>query len=574
MSGEAPTLFVRRASGLVRTVGPFTAFMIVFTHTVGGGIHRLSVIAAYQHPAAFIPYSFLITGLALAIPTALVYTMLGAMMPRTGGDYIFISRGLNPTVGFLASWGFWFTEVLSYGIIAWYSIDFFVGAATAAGIALRDEGLLATAQWMATTEGHWILGILFVLIFGAIAYLGMRIYGWIINILGVVAIIGCLTNLIILVAWGMGPMATVNGWNSVYGAGAYEKVVSKAFEMGMAKGNLPAAAFDWGATIAAGTGAIWAYIGIVSAVFVGGEMKSPGRSLFVSQVLGTLIIMAYYITLPFLVYTAYVVPHDVLAKVPGALDYLAKQGIPPDRVYFTALYNYLMAELGSEGVASLLGVPATHLLPPRVVTSFTIPLVPKGMEWLQVLNGTLVGIVLLKDIPAFFVVASRMIFAWAFDRFFPEMFAAVDSRFHTPYWAVTLTMIGGLAGVALTAGGDWAAAADTSNLYQFAVMLGCLSAAVIPYWRRDLYEKSPYRWEIAGVPILTLLGLWGWAANFFFFYVTTHEIFYYWGAYATDIPLQQAAWMGIGALIFAAYLALNTRKGIDVKTIYTEIPPA
>ncbi|MEM2219698.1 MAG: APC family permease, partial [Candidatus Korarchaeum sp.] len=410
MSGEAPTLFVRRASGLVRTVGPFTAFMIVFTHTVGGGIHRLSVIAAYQHPAAFIPYSFLITGLALAIPTALVYTMLGAMMPRTGGDYIFISRGLNPTVGFLASWGFWFTEVLSYGIIAWYSIDFFVGAATAAGIALRDEGLLATAQWMATTEGHWILGILFVLIFGAIAYLGMRIYGWIINILGVVAIIGCLTNLIILGTWGMGPMATVNGWNSVYGAGAYEKIVSKAFEMGMAKGNLPAAAFDWGATIAAGTGAIWAYIGIVSAVFVGGEMKSPGRSLFVSQVLGTLIIMAYYITLPFLVYTAYVVPHDVLAKVPGALDYLAKQGIPPDRVYFTALYNYLMAELGSEGVASLLGVPATHLLPPRVVTSFTIPLVPKGMEWLQVLNGTLVGIVLLKDIPAFFVVASRMIF--------------------------------------------------------------------------------------------------------------------------------------------------------------------
>jgi len=62
---EAPTLFVRRASGLVRTVGPFTAFMIVFTHTVGGGIHRLAVIAAYQHPAAFVPYSFLITGLRL-----------------------------------------------------------------------------------------------------------------------------------------------------------------------------------------------------------------------------------------------------------------------------------------------------------------------------------------------------------------------------------------------------------------------------------------------------------------------------------------------------------------------------
>ncbi|RSN67673.1 APC family permease [Candidatus Korarchaeum cryptofilum] len=574
MSGEAPTLFVRRASGLVRTVGPFTAFMIVFTHTVGGGIHRLAVIAAYQHPAAFVPYSFLITGLALAIPTALVYTMLGAMMPRTGGDYIFISRGLNPTMGFLASWGFWFTEVLSYGIIAWYSIDFFVGAVTAAGIALNDEGLLATAQWMATTEGHWILGITFVLIFGAIAYLGMRIYGWIINILGTIAIIGCITNLLILGTWGLGPMGAVNGWGSLYGAGAYEKIVAKAFEIGMAKGNLPVAAFDWGATIAAGVGAIWAYIGIVSAVFVGGELKSPGRSLFFAQVAGTILIMLYYITLPFLVYTSYAVPQEVLAKVPGALDYLAKNNIPANRVYFTALYNYLMSELGADGVAKLLGVPSSHLLPPRVVTSFTIPLVPKGMEWLQILNGALVGIVLLKDIPAFFVVASRMIFAWAFDRFFPEMFAAVDSRFHTPYWAVTLTLLGGLVGVALTAGGDWAAAADTSNLYQFAVMLACLAAAVLPYLRRDLYEKSPYKWEIAGVPILTILGLWGWAANFFFFYVTTHEIFYYWGGYSTDIALQQSAWMGIGALIFTAFLVYNTKRGIDVRTIYTEIPPA
>ncbi|RLE62772.1 MAG: APC family permease, partial [Thermoprotei archaeon] len=98
MMGEeaAPVIFVRRASGLVRTVGPFTAFMLVFTHTVGGGIHKLAVIAAYQHPGAFVPFSFLVPGLLAMIPTALVYTMLGAMMPRTGGDYIFITRGLSP----------------------------------------------------------------------------------------------------------------------------------------------------------------------------------------------------------------------------------------------------------------------------------------------------------------------------------------------------------------------------------------------------------------------------------------------------------------------------------------------
>ncbi len=566
---ETPTLFVRRASGLVRTVGPFTAFMIVFTHTVGGGIHRLAVIAAYQHPDAFVPFSFLVTGVLAMIPTALVYTMLGSMMPRTGGDYIFITRGLSPALGFLASWGFWFTEVLSYGIIAWYSIDFFVSAATAAGVALKSEAWLSRAQWMASTEGHWVLGLLFVIVFGAIALFGMKIYGWIINILGIIAIIGCLSNLLILGAWGNN---TVAGWNSIYGQGAYQKIVEEAFKLGIQNGDLPVAAFSWGGTMKASIGAIWAYIGIVSAVFVGGELKSPAMSLLVAQVVGTLVIMAYYIALPFMVYGAWKVPEQYIPA--DGLAYLRANNIPTDRVYFTALYAYLKGKLGADGVAQLLGVPSSWLLPERVITSFTIPLVPKGMEWLQVLNGTIVGIILLKDIPAFFVVASRMVFAWAFDRFFPEVFASVNEQFHSPHWAIILTMIGGIVGVWLTAQGDWAAAADTTNLYQFAVMMASLAAAVLPFLRSDLYEKAPYKWEIGGVPVLSIIGAYAFAVNFFFFFVATHEIFYYFGGFRLMIALHQAFWMGLGAFIFMGFLAYNQRRGIDVRTIYTEIPPA
>ncbi len=568
MSSEGtPTLFVRRASGLVRTVGPATAFMIVFTHTVGGGIHKLAVTAAYQYPSAFVPWSFLITGLLAAIPTAIIYTMMGAMMPRTGGDYVFITRGLSPAIGFLASWGFWFTEVLSYGIIAWYSIDFFTGAVTAAGVALKDEGLLATAQWMNTMTGHVILAILFVIIFGAIAFFGMKIYGWIINILGIIAILGCISNLFILGVWGVNPQGAVAGFNSMYGSGAYEKIVRKAFELG----NPPVGAFSWGATIMAGVGAIWAYIGIVSAVFVGGELKTPTSALVIAQILGTIVIIAYYITLPFMFYVSWQVPQSVLQST-GAVSYLQAHGIPLDRVYFTALYAYVYNKIGVDGLASLIGVPASHVLPWNALTSFTIPLVPKGLEWLQITNGFLVGIILLKDIPAFFVVASRMVFAWAFDRFFPEIFAAVNETFHSPHWAVLLTMIGGLIGVILlwAYGGEegaWLAAADTSNLYQFTVMLGSLAAAVLPYIRRDLYERTTLKWEIGGIPLLTLLGAYTFAANFFFFFVTSASL-------GVDIWLQQAVWMGLGAFIFGGYLIYNERRGIDVRTIYAEIPPA
>jgi len=569
MSEAAPTLFVRRASGLVRTVGPFTAFMIVFSHTVGGGIHKLAVQAAYSSPGAYIPYSFLVTGLLAGIPTAIIYTMLGSMMPRTGGDYIFITRGLSPIMGFVSSWGFWFTEVLSYGIIAWYSIDFFAGALTISGVVLNNAGLTNFAQWLYTVEGHWIVGSLFVFGFALLALFGMRIYSWVVNILGTLAIIGVISNLIILGGFGLSANAAISGWDRVFGSGAYEKVVQKSFELSTQyQGVFPVSAFSWTDTMRAGIGAIWAYIGITSAVYVGGEIKSPSKTLFISQVLGTTVIMLYYITLPAFVFTAWQVPESVLNKV-NATPILQQMGVPKDRVYFIALYQFLMNNWGANNVASLLGVPQSSLLPAGVVTTYTVTLLPSELAWLQILNGVLVGIVLLKDIPAFFLVSSRLIFAWSFDRFFPELFAAVNSKFNSPHWAIILTMFGGLLGVVLNiVSGEWLASVDTTMLYQFAVMIAGLSAAVLPFIRSDIYGKSTAKYSIGGVPLLTIFGVFAFTSNFYFLIVAGT-----WLNPERDLVLQ-TVWMGLGAAMFTGYMIRNVKRGIDVKTIYTEIPPA
>ena len=37
--------------------------------------------------------------------TALAYTYLLMAMPRTSGDYVYISRTINPLLGFVLSWG-------------------------------------------------------------------------------------------------------------------------------------------------------------------------------------------------------------------------------------------------------------------------------------------------------------------------------------------------------------------------------------------------------------------------------------------------------------------------------------
>src|SRR5882757_2664756 len=40
----------------------------------------------------------------LALCGAAVYAELGAMMPRAGGEYVYLSRAFHPAVGFLSGW--------------------------------------------------------------------------------------------------------------------------------------------------------------------------------------------------------------------------------------------------------------------------------------------------------------------------------------------------------------------------------------------------------------------------------------------------------------------------------------
>src|ERR1700690_2674470 len=40
----------------------------------------------------------------LALAGAAVYAELGAMMPRAGGEYVYLSRAFHPAVGFLSGW--------------------------------------------------------------------------------------------------------------------------------------------------------------------------------------------------------------------------------------------------------------------------------------------------------------------------------------------------------------------------------------------------------------------------------------------------------------------------------------
>ncbi len=67
--------------------------------------------------------AFLLAALP-AMMAALAYASLSTAMPLAGGSYIYVSRGLNPYLGFIASFAQWFGLSIAIGVIAYVIIPF------------------------------------------------------------------------------------------------------------------------------------------------------------------------------------------------------------------------------------------------------------------------------------------------------------------------------------------------------------------------------------------------------------------------------------------------------------------
>ena len=108
------------------------AAALIVASMVGTGIFTTTgvLLSSLRSP----PLVLLVWALAgvLALCGAAVYAELGAMMPRAGGEYVYLSRAFGPATGFLSGW-----------------IALFVGfaAPTAAGALAFGRYLHAVMPW-------------------------------------------------------------------------------------------------------------------------------------------------------------------------------------------------------------------------------------------------------------------------------------------------------------------------------------------------------------------------------------------------------------------------------------------
>src|SRR5437773_2932825 len=150
--GEAPTLLLRKATGLVKGWSKFDAFLYSFlsvNFVTLGLFFALSVLAFV--PQGNVLPALLISGVFITF-LVITYAGLISVMPRAGGDYVWQSRILGGGTAFLlAVTGWWF--------ILWYwapvyanilNVELFQPLAAI----FKWNGLL---NWLSTDNGLFVV---------------------------------------------------------------------------------------------------------------------------------------------------------------------------------------------------------------------------------------------------------------------------------------------------------------------------------------------------------------------------------------------------------------------------------
>src|SRR5215210_5681590 len=105
-----------RPAQLIPALGIFSAVMLVAGGVIGSGIFRKPGIMAAQVGSPEVLLAVWLVAGIVSILGTLSNAELAAMMPQTGGQYVFLQRAYGPFVAFLYGWSLF--AVIQSGSIA------------------------------------------------------------------------------------------------------------------------------------------------------------------------------------------------------------------------------------------------------------------------------------------------------------------------------------------------------------------------------------------------------------------------------------------------------------------------
>lgn len=534
-------LFVRQSTGLVREASAIDAviFNAVFSAPVGATLAWGVFFALSAFPGSDL-VTATIAAFVLNIPVLVMMGLLASSMPRTGGDYVWVSRILTPPLATISNFGAAFSAMIGATFWARYFPVFALGPVLVTFGVIFNNHTLVTWGNNFQTDSHWIFAGAFfmVLLMTAILIAGTKtIFRWQ-NTFWIIAMAGTLLAFIVLLFGSSGAFqAHFNALSRHFGAhgNAYRQVINTARssiatspQPGKLSSTLPS-------IFVIMTFMMWNWW----SVYLAGELKSAAnRSRQLTIMFGAL-------------------AWDVIFIIIGTL-----------LIYKVAGYSFMSAVNTSPNKAYVIPTgPWYHFLASIVAN-------------VNILTVLIVGSFLFWSLPAMVgntFMPVRTVFAWAFDRLLPEKLSEVNETTHSPIPAILLVMVLVTAmliwSISSTSFQTWLALGVLAGVVT--VVIVSVAAFVFPQRRPELYNSSPANLKIAGIPVLKIVA----PLSILVMAFLTWEALYY-PALAIQttshrwwVPVFMGAIVVIGLAVYYGARAIRGSQGIDVDLVYQELPP-
>ncbi len=514
-------LFVRKASGLVRSISAWDALIFNVVVMGPGAVYLYGMWASGLFPGVDLTLTAWVAA-PFCIVIGLFYALFSVVMPRSGGDYVWATRILHPAIGFSVVFFIFIVLMAFIGM----EIPWMVEWTLAPFLAYIGYESLATT--LLDPYVMLLLGLVYYGICALIVVRGARAFVKSVWAVFIIIMIGIITYVIALAS--MNPQSFAAAFNANTSMN-YNAIIQEALNSGYPSG------FVLSATFLGIVYTVLNFTGFNLSVYIAGEVKEVKKSQFIAIIGGLLLFTL-------ITWLIYVVTYSAMgSQFVGAISYLSVNGNP--------MYNLPFS-------------PAFHLLAMLVLEN-------------KIIGGIIVLTWALAPLACgltYMFTAVRMVFSWSFDRILPESFAKVHAKTNSPYVALIFITILSLIFEALwlfTPILSYVAYVVTGWAIEMAIV--SLAGIVFPVVKKDLFESSPsiVKRKVLGVPLISLLGFLSLIVSIYIAYASLTPAMA--GTLDTTYIIFTFGIFVVGLVIYAISSVYHRVKGIPIELTFKEIPP-
>jgi basic amino acid/polyamine antiporter, APA family len=287
------------SAGFVRALGLFDSTTIVVGSMIGSGIFIVSAdIGRNTGSTGGLLAAWLISGL-LTVAAALSYGELAAMMPKAGGQYIYLREAYSPVWGFLYGWTLFL--VIQTGTIAAVAVGFarFLGVVWPAisPNAYVVPPIALSEKYAISLSVQQLVALLLILFLTLINTRGLKLGKFIQNVFTSAKTLALAALIIAGIVVGRNAAAIQANFGSMWTLHDPQTIEPGANWLKSFIPSVTAASGAFGLLIAFGVsqvGSLFSADAWNNITFTAGEVKNPKRDIPLSLAAGTAVVINFY----------------------------------------------------------------------------------------------------------------------------------------------------------------------------------------------------------------------------------------------------------------------------------------